>query len=188
MVCGGKMYIMKGSSEGENYTSNQLLQHLMMKVIPAQNDGRVIPELLRVDLLSCKNMQQLGTRTLDIDDLDKMKDEEMEKFEEEGRELREQMEDEGLIERNEKLQDKIRPKIDKTMIDARIEQLWEYIKEDGSVVKQWCAGVGVAVKTQNRVLIRLDKQHIQDGLEITQQKLMVSKWNKHVSKGRRKLV
>ncbi len=58
----------------------------MMKVIPAQNDGRVIPESPQVDLPSRKNMQQLGTRTLDIDDLDKMKDEEMEKFEEGGRE------------------------------------------------------------------------------------------------------
>ena len=133
-------------------------------------------------------MQQLGTRTLDIDDLDKMKDEEMEKIEEEGRELREEMEEDGLIDRYEKLQDKMRPTVDETMIDVRIEQLWEYVEEDGTVVKQWCSGVVVAVKTQNRVLIRWDKEHIQDGLEITQQKLMVSKWNKHVSKGWRKFV
>ena len=74
------------------------------------------------------------------------------------------------------------------MIDVRIEQLWEYVEEDGTVVKQWCSGVVVAVKTQNRVLIRWDKEHIQDGLEITQQKSMVSKWNKHVSEGWRKFV
>ena len=133
-------------------------------------------------------MQQLGTRTLDIDDLDKMKDEEMENFEEGGRELREEMEEDGLIDRYEKLQDKTRPTVDETMIDVRIEQLWEYVEEDGIVVKQWCSGVVVAVKTQNRVLIRWDKEHIQDGLEITQQKLMVSKWNKHVSKGWKKFV
>jgi hypothetical protein len=160
----------------------------MMKVIPAQNDGRVIPESPQVDLPSRKNMQQLGTRTLDIDDLDKMKDEEMENFEEGGRELREEMEEDGLIDRYEKLQDKTRPTVDETMIDVRIEQLWEYVEEDGTVVKQWCSGVVVAVKTQNRVLIRWDKEHIQDGLEITQQKLMVSKWNKHVSEGWRKFV
>ena len=133
-------------------------------------------------------MQQLGTRTLDIDDLDKMKDEEMENFEEGGRELREEMEEDGLIDRYEKLQDKTRPTVDETMIDVRIEQLWEYVEEDGTVVKQWCSGVVVAVKTQNRVLIRWDKEHIQDGQEITQQKLMVSKWNKHVSEGWRKFV
>ena len=176
------------SLQGVDYTANQLLQHLMMKVIPAQNDGRVIPESPHVDLPSRKNMQQLGTRTLDIDDLDEMKDEEIEKFEEGRRELREEMEEDGLIDRYEKLQDKTRPTVDETMIDVRIEQLWEYVEEDGTVVKQWCSGVVVAVKTQNRVLIRWDKEHIQDGLEITQQKLMVSKWNKHVSEGWRKFV
>ena len=50
-------------------------------------------------------------------------------------------------------------------------------------MKQRCSDVVVAAKTQNRVLIRWDKEHIQDVLEITQQKLMVSKWNKHVSEG-----
>ena len=32
------------SLQGVDYTANQLLQHIMMKVIPAQNDIRVIPE------------------------------------------------------------------------------------------------------------------------------------------------
>ena len=41
-----------------------------------------------------------------------------------------------------------RPKVDVLMIDVRIEQLWEYIKEGGAVVKQWCSGVVVAAKTQ----------------------------------------
>jgi len=62
----------------------------------------------------------------------------------------------------EKLQGKTRPKVDESMIDVRIEQLWEYIKEDGTVVvvKQWCSGVVVAVKTQTRVLIKWDMEHI----------------------------
>ena len=176
------------SLKGVDYTANQLLQHLLMKIIPAQDDGRVIPETPRVNLPSRKNMQQLGTRTLDVDDLDLRKDEEMEQFERGGRELREEMEDDGLTDRYEKLQDRTRPKVDETMIDVRIEQLWEYTEEDGSVVKQWCSGVVVGVKTQNRVLIQWDKEHIQDGLEITQQKLLVSKWNKHVCEGWRKYV
>ena len=90
-----------------------------------------------------------------------MKDEEIEKFEEGGRELREEMEEDGLIDRYEKLQDETRPKVDETMIDVRIEQLWEYIEEAETVVKQWCSGVVVAVKTQNRVLIKWDKEHIE---------------------------
>ena len=36
---------------------------------------------------------------------------------------------------------------------------------------------GGCIKTQNRFLMKWDKEHIQDGLEITQQKLLVSKWN-----------
>ena len=87
-----------------------------------------------------------------------------------------------------KKQDKTRPIVDETMIDVRIEQLWECVEEDGAVVKQWCSGMVVDVKTQNRALVRWDNEHIQDGLEISQQKLMVSKWNKHVSKGWRKFV
>ena len=87
--------------------------------------------------------------------------------------MREEMEEDGLIDRYEKLQDKTRSKVDETMLDVRIEQLWEYVEEDGTVVKRWCSGVVVAVKTQIRVRIRWDKEHIQDGLEITQQKLMV---------------
>jgi len=72
------------SLKGLDYTANQLLQHLMMKVIPAQNDGRVIPESPSINLPSRKNMQQLGTRTLDVDDLDKRKEDEMEEFEQGG--------------------------------------------------------------------------------------------------------
>ena len=48
------------------------------------------------------------------------------------------MEEDGLIDRYEKLQDKTRLTVDETMIDVRIEQLWEYVEEDGAVVKQWC--------------------------------------------------
>ena len=46
------------------------------------------------------------------------------------------MEDDGLIDRCKKLQDKTRPKVDETMIDVRIEQLWEYTEEDVLFVKQ----------------------------------------------------
>jgi len=81
-------------------------------------------------------MQQLGTRTLDVDDLDKRKEDEIEEFEQGGRELREEMEDDGLVDRYEKLQDETRLKVDESMIDDRIEQLWEYIEEDGTVGKQ----------------------------------------------------
>ena len=49
------------------------------------------------------------------------------------------------------------PKVDELIIDVTIEQLYEYIEEDGSVVKQWCSGVVVALKTQNRVLMCIIK-------------------------------
>ena len=42
--------------QGADYTANQLLQHLTMKFIPAQNYGRVIPESPQVDLPSRNNM------------------------------------------------------------------------------------------------------------------------------------
>ena len=55
----------------------------------------------------------------------------------------------GLIDRCEKNQDTTKPKVDESMIDVGIEQLYEDIEEDGTVVKQWFSGVVVAVKIQN---------------------------------------
>ena len=49
------------------------------------------------------------------------------------------------------------PKVDESIIDVMIDQLYEYIKEDGSVVKQCCSGVVVALKTQNRLLMCIIK-------------------------------
>ena len=49
------------------------------------------------------------------------------------------------------------PKVDESIIDVTIEQLYEYIEEDGSVVKQWCSGVMMDLKTQNRLLMSIIK-------------------------------
>jgi len=44
--------------------------------------------------------------------------------------LREEMEDDGLIDRYGKLQDMMRPKVDESIINSRIDQLWEYTNEE----------------------------------------------------------
>ena len=73
------------------------------------------------------------------------------------------------------------PKVDETFIGARIEQLWEFKETDGTMVKQWCQGEVVAVKKNSRVHIKWEKECLRKGdPAITQEKLLKSKWNKHV--------
>ena len=70
------------------------------------------------------------------------------------------------------------------MIGAKIEQLWEYTEKDGTVVPQWCRGVVLAVKKQNKVRIKWDADCLRDGdPPVTDERFLKSKWNKHVEEG-----
>ena len=74
-----------------------------------------------------------------------------------------------------------KPPVDASLIDARIEQLWNYTEEDGTVVPQWCQGVVVAVKKQDKVHIEWDDACIHNGdQKITEERLLKTKWNKQV--------
>ena len=80
------------------------------------------------------------------------------------------------------------PDIDETLINFRIEPLWELIENDSSVVLQWYTGTIVGVKKDNEVHIKWDKESFCDGdPEITQDELLITKWNKHDVRGWRRV-
>jgi len=173
------------SEGGVDFSADKLFNHLTTKCFEAQQT-RQIPTKPKVNLPSRGERQQLGTRSLDVDRLDKLCDADKKKIEKEGEQLREMMEEEGKIDRHKKLQGGM-PDIDETLINFRIEQLWEFIENDSSAVLQWCKGTIVGVKKDNKVHIKWDKESLRDGdPEITQEKLLVTKWNKHDVRGWRR--
>lgn len=125
-------------------------------------------------------MQQLGTQSKDVALLEARKDKEKEAFVEGANELREKMEEGGIVDRYEKKQPD-RPKIDDQLINVKMEQLWYFTETDGSIVPQWCQGVIIGVKKNNKVRIQWEKQSLRDGdAPISDQKFLKSKYNKHV--------
>jgi hypothetical protein len=97
--------------------------------------------------------------------------------------MRDKLQDEGVIDRHEKLQP-ARPEVDEDLIGAEIEILYSYEDPDGSTTKMWCQGEVVAVQTKNRVHIEWDGSTLREGDEpITEETLLKSKYNKHVIGG-----
>ena len=95
--------------------------------------------------------------------------------------MRDVMETDGVVASYEKRQGAM-PDVDETLIGAKIEQLWEFKEEDGTVVPQWCQGEVVAVKNNNKVHIQWDESCLRKGdPKVTQERFLKSKWNKHVN-------
>jgi hypothetical protein len=169
------------SKDGADYSGNDLLDHLIKEIIPQQKK-RDIPEAPPVDLPSRGDRVQLGTQTKDVELLDKLYAKEEANFRFEGAALRDDLEDNGEVDKYEKMQGKM-PKRDEQLIDTRIEQLWVFTEEDGTKVPEWCRGVVVAIKSGDRVRIEWDDACRRDGdPKFSDEKLLKSKWNKQVER------
>ena len=97
--------------------------------------------------------------------------------------MRDQLENEGVIDKHEKLQP-TRPDVDEKLIGVELEILYSYDEPDGSTKKMWCQGIVVAIRTRNRVHIKWDTSTLRDGDEpVTEETLQKSKYNKHVIGG-----
>ena len=97
--------------------------------------------------------------------------------------MQDHIERQGKTDRYEKLQPP-RPDIDESLVGTEIEQLWMMTEEDGRTFLQWCQGLVVAVKTNNRVHIQWNESCLREGdLTITEEMLLKSKYNKHVEQG-----
>ena len=89
------------------------------------------------------------------------------------------------------MQPKRRPEVDESFVGARIEQLWIYKEKTGNKkeikkTRVWCQGEVVAVKKGNKVHVKWDKKYLREGdSAVTEETLLVSKWNKHTEESRR---
>lgn len=169
------------SKDGDDFSASNLRDKLINNIIVAAVD-RDIPSVPPVNLPSRKKMHQLGTCSKDVELLDNNKDAEKESFVEEANELRDDLVEEGYIDPHEKTQ-RDRPEVDENLINQRMEQLWNYTEEDGTVVPQWCQGLIVGVKKRQVVIVRWDEECLRPGgPPITQETFLKSKYNKQVEK------
>mmetsp|Transcript_26186 Transcript_26186/g.44648 ORF Transcript_26186/g.44648 Transcript_26186/m.44648 type:complete len:365 (-) Transcript_26186:8-1102(-) len=173
------------SKDGYEYTSEELLEYLLTKLIPEQaKSKRGIPAKPTMTLPSRKQTMQLGTKTLDVVDLDAAYKEDKEQAIEEAIGLRDRLENDGKSDRYEKCQPPKPKKIDSSLEGAKIEQLWILTEPDGTKVRQWYQGKVVAVKKRSKVRIKWNSECLRDGdLEITEERFLISKFNKHVEEG-----
>ena len=170
------------SKDGKEFSASDLRDKLINNII-AEEANRKIPATPPVELPSRKKMHQLGTRSKDVVMLDNNRDVEKESFVEGAIELRDELVDEGFIDPHEKMQ-RDRPEVDENLINQRMEQLWNFNEEDGTVVPTWCQGVVVGVKKRGKVIIKWDAKYLRSGdNDTTQEMFMKSKYNKHVEQG-----
>ena len=134
-----------------------------------------------MELPSRKKTRQLGTVTANVKGLDSQYDAEKEKLIVEAGKLRDTLEASGEVDRFEKMHPKKRPEVNASFEGSKIEQLWEFTEENGTKVLQWCQGEVVAVLSNSRVQIEWEERCLREGdPKVTQEKMMISKWNKHV--------
>ena len=139
------------SKGGTDHSLELLWDHLIGMVISEQRKRRV-PDMPPMDMPSQQKRQQLGAQMADVAFLDKACTDKAKEFRRGGKRLREETEASGDAGRCGKMQPP-KPKVDETLIDARIEQHWEFTERSGKVVGMWCKGVVVDVVKGNQVCI-----------------------------------
>jgi hypothetical protein len=136
-----------------------------------------------MNLPSQKDLSQLGQKTADVYALKMRYEMQNEKATEEAVQLREDLEEQGMMDRYKKLQPP-RPEVDEKLIDIEMEILFSYDEPDGTKSNMWCQGTVVAVKKNNKVHIKWHDSTLREGdIAITEETLLKSKYNKHVLAG-----
>jgi hypothetical protein len=125
------------SKDGTDYSPEELLTHLVDTIFPEQSSCG-IPDMPTIDLPSPKETKQLGTRTVDVEELDSCYEVEKGDTIAKAVQMRDEQEDKGELDRCEKSQPRTRPEVDESLIGVEMEQLREYTEPDDSKVLQWC--------------------------------------------------
>ena len=171
------------STDGRDRSPRNLLSYLTDTIIPEQSK-RVIPTKPKVTLPSRGENRAtlgIGTMSLDIVQLDKKHNDEEAVFVLDATAMREQLENDGIMDRHEKKQPRSLPTIDIAFVGTRIEQIQEFLEEDGSSKLVWCKGVVTGVMNKKtKVRIKWDEEYHRPGDPvISQETFLVTKWNKH---------
>ena len=154
---------------------------LIEKIIPEQRKRkiRMVPS---VDLPSRGDRGQLGTRSIDLDNLDAKKKKKESHLIEKAMEIKAGLDTDGNLQPD-------MPGVNEDLVGKRIEQAWEYMEPSGEPVLQWCKGVVVAVGKNSKVHIEWDEECLREGdPNETRERLLKSKWNKYVEEGWRCVV
>ena len=130
-------------------------------------------------------MPTLGTRTTDIGVLDQKQKDQSDSFVIVAVAKRDQQERDGMHCRYETQQSNEPPKQDAEFIGTKIEQLWNFTENDGSI-DIWCKGIVVGVSNHKRypkIRIKWDKVYLRPGEpEVSEEILYKTKWNKQTEK------
>jgi len=154
---------------------------------------RVVPEMPPVDLTTHKALPVLGTLSPDIIRLDATKAKEEKKLIEAAEGLMKELEEKGFGDRYADMQQKSAPKVNDSLVNAKLEVLCEYFEEDGTPFYCWSkctvnAMPSMDVLTKSQVkkkekeyaIVVWDKEYCAEGLpDTTLQKLAKNKWNQH---------
>ena len=172
------------SKDGVDKSPEQLLHYLTDTIIPQQTI-RGIPTKPKIDLPSRgENIAILGTMARDIVQLDNNDGTEQSVFILAATAKRDQTERDGITDRHQKKQPTTPPTIDVDFVGTRIEQIWEFVEVDGTSKLIWCKGTVIAVKNNNKkVRIQWDAEYHRPGDPvISEETLLISKWNKQKKK------
>ena len=126
------------SKNGKEFTPNQLTTHL--KNIISHQRTRVIPGKPPVELPKRKIIPSLGTKTGTVSRIEQRYENQTEKFETDGQNLRVERELAGFGDRYGNMQPSSMPSVDKKIIGKRLDVCFEYDIEEGGTELRWCQG------------------------------------------------
>jgi len=124
------------STSGREFSSNELLEHLVNVVIPLAKELEVPP----VALPAPPEMIELGTTSELGKSINVTNSEKMEKFKADARLEIEQRESRGEGGRWSEMQKLTPPLMNKKLVGFRIEMLFSYYEEDGAKCLNWYQG------------------------------------------------
>jgi len=153
---------------------------LIETIIPEQQKRR-IPRHPKADLPSRgpRETHKLGTLTADVIELNKKEENCKKEVVKAAEEMRVNKIAKGKLDMIVKGQPTSPPKIDKTFLNERIQQLFEYPEREKANRKIWCQGLVVGVKKKNVVRIKWDNKYLRRGdPEITEERLHLDKFNR----------
>ena len=172
-------------SKGQHtYTADELLDHLMKKVIPLESElkrGKLPTEAL-MNFPPPPEQMNLGTTSELGENLFMIDEEQRQKAIDEANEEIEKREARGEGDMLEQKQDIVAPKIDGNLVKKKfkIEMMFEQMGNDGEKEMDWYYGVVVDIVNAKKRVVEIEWDdaclHEGDG-KTTKQKLNVKMWN-----------
>ena len=164
------------SHDKVSFTAHQLFHHLINIVIPLA-DKLGIPPGPPLTLPSAPTVPTLGTKA-DIDMTENSSfAEQVSTLKISAIEERADREKKGQGDKYEEWQQYSMPKID-DLVGFKIEMLFKYSDEDGDF-NNWCHGeiTSIVNAKTNYVQVRWAPEFVEDGRDVTKEKLLKTKWN-----------